>query len=114
MTKNFTTTADLAIPPSVAPSQPTAKSNAVKPGYSGEQVVIVLAAGAEKHEKEAQFARVNEDTWLVPRNKEVTLPVEAYEALKNTIPPQPEGVSAVFAPRFSISVVKRIPAPQAA
>jgi len=127
-------TDDLATPPGVnAPSAgtnleqqqgninqpttdlPTAVNSAIRAGLSGETVKISLAPGEGVAGKEGQFVRVNEHTWIVPRNTHTIVPVEAYQVLSDTVPPVPEGTSqATFAPRFSVSVLERIPAPQQA
>lgn len=94
---------------------PTAIKSAIRAGLSGETVKITLAAGEGVAGREGQFTRVNEHTWIVPRNTETIIPYEAYRVLMDTVPPVPEGVAAgMFAPRFSVSVIERYPAPKSA
>lgn len=101
---------DVILPAATAPEVATV---AARLGLSGDTVKIQLAPGEGEAGKEAQFVRVNEHTWLVPRNAPAIVPVEAYLALAETVPPIPEGSnSAFFAPRFSVSVLERYPAPQ--
>jgi hypothetical protein len=50
---------------------------------SGKKVRIILPQGATPDEKEAQFVAVNGFEVLIPRGKEVVVPVEIYEVLKN-------------------------------
>jgi len=109
----ITTTNDLANPPNA--TLPEVVTSSMRAGLSGETVQIVLAAGEGAAGKEAQFVRVNEHTWLVPRNSPQIIPVEAYHALNDTTPPLAEGSRGVdFSPRFSVSVMKTFPAPQLA
>ena len=85
---------------------------AVAADLSGETVRIVLNPSEGKEGKEAQFVRVNAHTWLIPRSNPTIVPVEAYEALTDTLPPVQEGGDDFYSPRFSVSVRERFPAPQ--
>ena len=107
------TMTELANPPTT-PLQEAAAA-AMRSGLSGELVEIVLAQGEGKAGQEAQYVQVNTHTWLVPRNTRQILPVEAYEALTNTLPPQSaDAAQAFYSPRFSVSVLARHAAPLSA
>lgn len=104
-------TVNLAVAPADIANPEIATRAALANGMSGEMVKVILAEGEGQAGKDAQFVRVNDQTWLVPRNNEAVIPVEAYRVLNDTQPPIPEGMSpAAYAKRFSVSIIERYPA----